>query len=661
MIDDDFDGKDMPPEHEDLIEDLMRVSASWLLADPDPQRFINRLALEGPQRFAALFDGQPGQRRVSASKVAIQQAQFFRSFGWAIASAMPLPSQGFAARKLPLPGRNDPCICGSLRKFKHCCATLFEQLPAFEPEGLGAVMLTEMPRAQWAGLPGARVPPRMVFEAAAMLNDEGEERAACALLEPWAKLPAPWPAAHAALLDLLCDVYLDMDEPRKREKLARAMVELGDVQVQSAGWRRLSMMAADTGDAAASREAFERAQRLTPDDPDVAVLEVTNLLGAGERGRAAERATFHARRLARLPHAASLAGEIDVLERLGRGEFPSPPGFDIGDDDDDDDIDDDVPDGGTDLLDPESPFSQLARWAQALPPPKLRLRLDGATAEDLGALAPAGALAAPLARWRKAFRLVAPTAAWESLGPEALEVFVDEQWSDLLQREPQLVDSFEVLDGLMLVLDLLPMGLAAGLQAQLLQRALDLWTLLLARFPLARCDWAHRANRPALRLLVRRVGLDTEPRADESMPWLRALVEVLNPHDNHGFRERLAAVYLRRGDAAATLALCERNPDDFVGMQLLRARALLSLQRPAEAAAVLKQALAANQHVATALTARRAPKLPQVPSYAIGSLEEAKLAIHGQHDLWRDAAVQKWLREKLNMGKERSLFDEPRT
>lgn len=646
---------DVPPEQAALIDELMRVSARWLLADPDPQHFINRLAQEGPRRFAALLDDAPAP---PSSGQVVQQAQFFRSFGWAIASAMPLPGHGFAARKLQLPGRNEPCICGSLRKFKHCCAVVFEQLPAFEHEWLGAIMLTEMPRAQWATLPATRVPPRMVLDAAALLHEADELRAVCALLEPWAKLAAPWPAARAPLLDLLCDVYLDLDHPRKREKLARLMVERGDAVVQSAGWRRLSMMAADAGDTAAARQAFESAQRLTPDEPDVALLEVTTLLGAGERDRAAERAAFHARRLARQPQAALHADVIEVLERWGRGEFPPLPGLD----DVDVDPDSDGFAAASDIvgvLDPDSPFQQLQRWAQSLPPPKLRLRLDEATDADLGALAPAAALVAPLVRWRKAFKLTPPSGAWDSVGPEALEVFVDERWSALLQRDPRLADCFEVLDGLVLVLDLVPLKLAAGLQALLLGRALELWTQLRERYPQARCEWAHLDNRPALRLLACRIEIDATPRAESSLSWLRALVQVLNPHDNHGFRERLAAVELRCGNAAAALALCESYPGDFVGVQLLHARALLASQRLADAAAMLKSALQANAHVAPLLLARRAPKRPDVPSYAVGSPEQAKVAVLNQHDLWRDAAVQKWLREQVHPAAERSLFDEP--
>ena len=645
--DNDFLDDIEPSPHDALIGDLLRVAARWLLTDADPMRFIERLAQEGPRRFGALFDEPSG-----APGAAVAQAQFFRSFGWAIASAMPLPSQGFVARKLPLPGRNEPCICGSLRKFKHCCTPAFEQLPELEPEGLGTVMLLEMPRSQWKSLPATPVAPDMVLAAALTLADEGEPRAAISLLEPWAKAAAPWNAMRAQLLDFLCDLYLDEGHPRKREKLARAMVANGDVVVQSAGWRRLSMMAADAGDVAAAREGFERAQRLTPDDPDVALLEVTTLLGSGQRERAAERAAFHARRLSRLPQAEALADQIAVFERMGRGEFPPLPGLD----------DEGTESGHGDIigvLEPDSPFHQLERWAQSLPPPKLRLNLSGATPQDLGVLVPAAALAAALARWRKAFDVDLPQAAWQTVGPEALEVFVNECWSTLLQREPRLADCFEVLDGLVQVLDLVPLGLAAGLQARLLTRALDLWEQLVQRYPGARCEWVHLGNRPALRLLARRVELDADPRAEASMPWLQALVEVLNPHDNHGFRERLAAVYLRRGEAAASCALCERYPDDFVGLRLLHARALLALQRLPDAAKALRGALKANAHVAALLTARRAPKLPDVESYAVGSVEQARIAIHRQHDLWRDPGVQKWLQQQLEPKVSPGLFDDP--
>ncbi len=657
MIDDDDIGAhDTPTVHQVLIEQLMRHSVRWLLQDPDPQRFIEHLAQHGAKTFGGLFEAVPGQ---SAAEAALRKAQFMRSFAWSIASMVPLPQQGYAPRRLPLPGRNQPCICGSGRKFKHCCARLFEAVPSFESDALGALMVMEMGRERWAELPGTPVPPRLVETAAFSLREEGNDRDARTLLEPWAKLPAPWPAAHAGLLDLLCDIYLDQHHPRKRKLLAEAMVANGDVPVQSMGWRRLSMMAADKGDADAADVAFAKAQRLTPDEPDVAVLEVTLLLGAGHRVRAAERASFHARRLARLPHAAALADEIEMLEKLGRGEFPALSEFDDDEDDGEDDDEGAGASSGIDaLLDANSPLQALQRWAQGLPPPKLRLQSVGADATDMGALIPAAALVAPLVRWRKAFALELPTSVWGQLGPEALDVFVDERWSALLQRDPRLADCFEVLDGLLLLLDLVPMGLAVKLQVLLLERALNLWAQLLERSPAARCEWAELANRPALRLLARRIDLDTTPRADESLRWLKAMVEVLNPHDNHGLRERLAAVCLRRQQAAAALALCERYPGDFVGMQLLHVLALLALQRVPDAAARLQAALKTNPHVAPLLTASRKPREPNVFSYAVGSPEEAKIAVAKQHDLWRAAPVQKWLKAQLQPGAAPGLFDD---
>ena len=673
-----FDDDDEPDdERAELIEQLLRTSARWLLEDPDPQAYIERLVLQGPRLFGALLDDPSASSAHSAPSAPTApdkqlQQQFFRSFGWAIASAMPLPTQGFVARKLPLPGRNEPCLCRSGRKFKHCCSPAYEGVPAFHPEQLGAFMVLGMSRKAWAGLPATRVSPHSVLLAAMTLRDEAEDRAALALLEPWARQPAPWPAPWAPLLDLLCDTYLDEGHPIKRRKLAQAMVDKGEVPVRSTGWRRLSMMASDAGDSDGARHAFEMAQRLTPDEPDVALLEVTTLLGSHQRERAAERAAFHARRLARLPHAAALADEIEMLEAFGRGEFPPIPGLDDDDDQDEDDSDSDFLAALGDhpeardlapLLRPDSPFQQMQRWAEALPAPQLRLRLDGATQQDLGELAPAAAMAAPLARWRKAFPLQAPTGAWGSVGPEAIEIFVDEKWSDLLVREPRLADCFEVLDGLVLVLDLVPMGLATVLQVRLMQRALALWAALRERYPQARCEWGHMGNRPALRLLAHRVGMDESLLAAESLPWLRALVEVLNPHDNHGFRERLAAVYLRRSEAAAALALCERYPGDFVGLQLLHALALLATQQLPQAAAMLKVALAANTHVRALLLARRAPKAPNVPSYAVGSAEEARVAVTAQHDLWRAPLVQQWLQLQLQPpdavapGQTKRLFD----
>jgi len=632
---------------------MLRLAAQWLLADPDRETFLRRMAERGPMLFPkALTDDPLAVQRAPKQKVLRADApQFFRSLGWVIASSMPLPSHGWQPQRMPLPGRNEPCICGSLRKFKQCCGPLVARAPRLDPVWLGSLVLQAMPAKEWAALPASRIAPASVVAAADDLAERGRPREALRLLEPWAKAPAPWTEARAELLDLLADLYLELGHPRKRKDLADAMVARGDAMVQSLGWQRRSMMASDSGRSAEAREAFERAQRLTPDEPRVALLEVTTLLGGGEFERAHERAAFHARRLSRLPLAAELAPQIEGLQAIARGEMDH-----IAGDSPRGSVEQGVTDQspfGMDVMDiaPDVVFGALTDWVRQLPPPKLRLDLSGAIPADLGELTPANPVQAALEKWRQAFNGPGPDAAWESPGEadEDLQKLDGRRWQPLLKKTPALLDCFEVLDDLMTALYSVPMGLAAGLQAVLLQRALDLWAQLRQRFPQARCEWGWLDNRPALRLLADSVQLDTSPTAERSFDDLRALVEVLNPNDNQGLRDRLAAVLLRRGDAAAALNLAERYPDDLVGMQWLHARALLALQRLPDAETVVAAALKDNPHVLKLLCSSRAPRLPNVDSYRPGSVEQARIVVANQHDLWRDKALQAWLKARGNL------------
>ena len=81
----------------------------------------------------------------------------------------------------------------------------------------------------------------------------------------------------------------------------------------------------------------------------------------------------------------------------------------------------------------------------------------------------------------------------------------DERWSSLFKSTPVLADSFEVLDDLLSLLDVVPPELSAEPQVTLLLRAMVLWDELRRRQPRAACEWAHLDNRPALRLLLLRL------------------------------------------------------------------------------------------------------------------------------------------------------------
>lgn len=62
-------------------------------------------------------------------------------------NATPLPSHGFRPQPLPEPGRNDPCPCGSGRKFKRCCASAGIAEDA-DPEVVMPIMLRHLSPAQ---------------------------------------------------------------------------------------------------------------------------------------------------------------------------------------------------------------------------------------------------------------------------------------------------------------------------------------------------------------------------------------------------------------------------------------------------------------------------------------------------------------------------------
>ena len=629
----DFDADDEPPE---AIMTLLSASAEWLLADPEPKAFIARMSVEGPSRFADMLETDPNtavlRARHSSAEHAAHVAGFFRSLAWAIVSAMPLPSNDFKPRKLPLPGRNEACVCGSGKKFKQCCSPFFQHLPELPPELLGGLVVRALPVAQWPALHARHATPGMVTAAAELLSNEGRADDAMALLEPWAQLPAPWPDSRADLLDVLGDLYLEAGRQPEREQLARDMVRHGGKEMQSLGWQRLCLLATDAGDEGAAREAFEKAQRLTPNDPRVALLEVTTLLGQGDAERARERAAFHAKRLSRLANAMDMVDAIEALAELA---------------DPDSELSrrTDAMMGGPAL---PQVLIELEQWLEALPSPKLRLTLPKEVCDDLGQLKPTATVKKALKLWDETFGPTPTLMAWHTSGREALEVLASKDWIAVLQAHPVLGDSFEVLDALLMMVNEIPVDEVAPLRQLLVERAQGLWALLIEQQPGALCEWAHWGNRAALRLLVEFVQLDDSRLADMAYPWLVQLVRVRNPHDNHGLRQRLVAVYLRRNEPALALSLCEYFPGDMLGMTLLHARALLAAGRLPEAAAMLGQALKRNTHARTLLQSTSAPSMPEVPGYRTGSVEEARIALANQFDLWRDdKAVRAWLVKQL--------------
>jgi tetratricopeptide (TPR) repeat protein len=593
----------------------LSVAASFMLKGLDLEAFTQWGVKALPMLLASDEEGLPADPMIEA----LNDPGFAGLFARAIYAAMPLPSRRFKPAKLQLPERNEPCCCGSGKKFKLCCGAMAQSVPRFPPELCAGPMLDAMGKSAWAKLPGDHMPVALVACVAFDWRDQGRVADLVRLLEPWLPKQGPIPDDRADLLDLLGDAYADLRKPRKRKDLAQAMIERGGREVQAKGWQRVALMACDAGQYAVAHDAFLKSQRLAPDDPSLSVLELSLLIGEGRTDRLHERADFWARSLTRRNQQGEYDGLIETIRDMGnRGN-----------------------DMLLDTMVQHTPgLKMLADWVSALPAPELSLQLGPRVSpKDLGPLTPNAAQAKAMLTWRKAFDIGEPqlvsmathdSEAWEHM----------DLWLPVLQANPVLANSFDVLDELVLLLTAVDIPGAERVAAQLVARALDLWMQIRARYPKALCEWGHWDNRPALRLIAHHIVADPSPTAEQSFEWLKAMVEVLNPNDNHGFRERLMAVYVRRGLLDEALALAKRYPEDSDAMELLKARALWALGRKGDAIAVMHMVFVRSGYFAKVWRSTKLPAPQQSEYVRFGSDQEARLAYRAQHDLWQDAELR---------------------
>lgn len=551
---------------------------------------------------------------------AAEDPSFCALLGRAIHAAMPLPTRSFRPVKLELPERNDPCCCGSGRKFKVCCGPMAAHMPRLLPEVCAGPMLRAMSQREWATLPAQGMPLALAGTVAHDWYGAGLADDAVRLLEPWVPKEGPITDDMADLLDLLGDCYADVGKPRKRKALAQALIDRGGPQCQSKGWQRLALMACDAGKYSEARQAFQNALRMAPNDPSLGVLELSLLIGEGKIDHLAERADFWARKLQQRNQDGRYTGLIEAVRDMGaRGQGML-----------------------TDTMLARSPdLRRVADWLNALPQPELALTIGSrATAKDLGALTPSPALRQALTLWDEAFEPAEPSLI--QLGHGSLHSWLrQDDWMRVLHQHPVLANGFEVLDGLVMILCDHPSPAGVPLAEQVLARALVLWAQLRQRYPHARCEWGYLDNRPALRLLVQHVAQDDSPDAAVCFDWLRHMVEVLNPHDNHGLRTRLMEVYLRRGQPDEALRLAARYPDDFRAMQMLHARALWAAGRADEAEGAMREVFAKAPHFAKAWRSPRMPAESDAGYVTYGSADEARQAYREQCDLWQEPALRK--------------------
>lgn len=605
------------------------------------------LSHEDPVRFLAWFEGRlraeagvmSGPRAVEPDDIKPLSTLLGRSL-W---NAVPLPGNDFRPLTLPSPGRNEPCLCGSGKKFKRCCATA-PAPPVIESESLWPTVLKKIPATQRQQvIEHGRAPVAAVVELAGEYAQQQSPTRGVRCLEPLfdGKIRGHNEDYDFAL-NLLCNLYDELGHKHKKSRLLYRMTrDMPRSPLRSGAWERLAAIHMDSGDTAEAWRCFTRAQKDFPDSFSLGVLEVQLLMVEGEVERAAERAKFQVRQMRRRgidaddpalvfmqaiavdPNQAMAEVALDMSDDRGRG---------------------------------------LADWLAAqrdrpVPVYALEGGFDDGEHEPLDfALAPPQELIALADEWLELFDFEPPFSTHETPQMRVADPWDAEEeavWSGFLAAHPEAFDSLEILDELATrVLDhptLNVAGLASQLYEPLLRRSHAILMRAIEAEEQVRLPWIIGPNRPGLRALDRLFQLEQERDNWQSADSLGRLMLSLNPHDNHGIRAVVMDNLLRSNQDEAALLLAAQYPEDvLVEITYGRALALYRLGRIDAAEVSLDEHCQRFPKVVRYLTAKRV-RQPELHEFGvqIGGDDQAWHYRVAMRDVWLETpGVLDWLKRR---------------
>lgn len=199
---------------------------------------------------------------------------------------MPLPQNRWRPRGLPKLERNDPCYCGSGRKYKHCCAAWADLPLPIEPEMLMALAIQHAP-PQALDLGNLRtLPPHALAQAAMFWMEQGRPEQVERVLAPLFEQAEGLDERHEPAFDILMDALQALGQQTRRLALARRIGQSRDKALAVAALGREVSMLADQGDYRGAWAVFKQAQRAAPDDPPLWHLELVTLLAEGRADEA---------------------------------------------------------------------------------------------------------------------------------------------------------------------------------------------------------------------------------------------------------------------------------------------------------------------------------------------------------------------------------------
>lgn len=565
-------------------------------------------------------------------------------------NAAPQPDNHFLPRPLPEPVRSGLCPCSSGRNYNLCCARLPEVEPM--PSDLFWVHMPDVVKKVdlAKGAKNLEYPVEGVAIMAAELCEQEEFGHAIKLLNPYFVDDAPLlDSKHSGLLDMLCDCYDNYyrSDRAKKDLLARATQHRDNV-IRAEAWQRMATWQQDLGNLDASSKALGESMRADPNNPSHALLEIILLISNNKEENAKQRAQFWYHKLKpRQQEFPELLGTLKHAQQDPRTAVSGLMNEIVGNDD--------------------ARLYRLTNWIE-----RLRAReVPQYEVEDLNA---AGDI--PPAEPIKAVMLIPPEKvikigmAWERVKPvekpfstvvyveEAEDVWLeadDDEWLRFIEDHPESMDSLDILDDLVSLIYMHPNNESVfgpiGLIKPICERALE----IIENAEIGReriLPWLLEHNRPALRIFFHLISLlDAHGQSERAAQLMRQYL-LLNPHDNHGFRDILINKLLVGGNDQEALDLADEyvfdgTPEIVYG----RVLALFRMGRKKEASDALLCAYNSLPLVAEFLVKKSAPK-PKPGQFGIemGGREEAWIYRDSLRDVWlATPGCMDWLAQQLTV------------
>ncbi len=601
-------------EFDDIFEDsaernmelLLSYCAAVITDSEDANEFLrwfrSYAAVYAPEMFAP-FENDPDALR-----------SFLSIFARYIWNLTPLPGNHFRSRPLDKPERNASCPCGSGRKYKQCCAPMEQANPAMQGLSMLPYVLGNLTAKQLAAIPYAYLAPEELAHVAELWMDKGRVQETVKLLEGlFADINKLDERAEPAF-DRLLDCYDQLQNPRKKKQLLKRGFAATNKYLRGAAMQRQCCIYSDRNEYDKAWQLFQELQRLLPNDPSLAHLEVVILHSQGDKQRTAERAKFWIARLTRDKDPA-YENLIAFLRSFAVGDAA---GAMMG------------------IAREVNPvMDKLVNFIRKLPQPVCHYTLK-TIGDSAGLLMPDD----------KVRHLVMQ---WEARAESALEISDDIKW---LEQHPLAWQSFEILDEWAEALDSYwtLRGFEEVVLIPLLRHAEYLLRKIIEQHHAEKfkLEWSSIANRPALRLLGRlAMQMRTQKNFAESVRVMEWMVLTLNPNDNQGMRDFLIHDYLRVGRVADAVALGERYPGDMGAIGYGAALALFMAGQNEEAKEAINIANSYYPEIHKMLLADN-PRQPKLMDgmVKVGGKDEAWFYRKDHLDIWQTSGGLEWLRQQ---------------